>query len=158
MRRGLGRGRALVAIGAALAIIGAFLPWTFAGGDMGLPVTTANAFDGTGILMFIAAVALMALLILPYASSSGRSSLDRWVSFVLLAGLMVVGTLLQLAQLFSSGVLKLVPPLSVAGMWLGILGTVVVVWGTAEIVGRETMSRSAVGPRQMTTFRPRRRK
>ncbi len=115
MRRGLGRGRTLVAIGAVIAVVGAFLPWTFAGGDVGLPVTTANAFDGAGILMFIAAIALLALLILPYASSSGRSSLDRWVSFVLLATLMVIGTLLQLAQLFSGGVLKLAPAARRAG-------------------------------------------
>jgi hypothetical protein len=154
----MGRGRALVAIGSVLAIIGAFLPWTFAGGEVGLPVTTANAFDGAGILMFIAAVGLLALLILPYASASGRSSLDRWVSYVLLAGLMVIGTLLQLAQLFSSGVLKLTPPLNVLGMWLGIVGTIVVAWGAGEIVGQETSSRSSDGPRQMTTFRPRRRR
>jgi hypothetical protein len=158
MRRGLGRGRTLVAIGAVIAVIGAFLPWTFAGGDVGLPVTTANAFDGAGILMFIAAIALLALLILPYASASGRSSLDRWVSFVLLAALMVIGTLLQLAQLFSGGVLKLLPPLNVLGMWLGILGTILVVWGAGEIVGAETASRSSDGHHQMTTFRPRRRK
>ena len=159
MRRGLGRGRALVAIGSVLAVIGAFLPWTFAGGEMGLPVTTANAFDGAGILMFIAAVALLALLILPYASASGRSSLDRWVSFVLLAGLMVVGTLLQLVQLFSGGVLKLAARHSTC--WACGWASWAPSWSCGaprEIVGQETMSRSADGPRQMTTFRPRRRK
>ena len=138
MRRGLGAGRLLVGIGSVLAIVGAFLPWTYAGGEVGMPVRTANAFDGAGILMFIAAVALLALLILPYASSSGRSSLDRWVSFVILGGLMIVGTLLQLVQLYGSGTLKFLPLTDVLGMWLGIVGTLLVGWGLAEIVGQET--------------------
>jgi hypothetical protein len=158
MRRGLGMGRLLVGIGSVLALIGAFLPWTYAGGEIGLPVVTSNAFDGAGILMFIAAVALLALLILPYATASGRSSLDRWASFVILGGLMVLGTLLQLLQLYSSQTLKLLPFTDVLGMWLGIAGTLLAAWGAAEILGQETRARSDEGPRQMTTFRPRRRK
>lgn len=158
MRRGLGAGRVLIAIGAVLGVVGAFLPWTFAGGEIGLPVTTNNAFDGAGILMFIAAVALLALLILPYASPNGRSSLDRWASFVILAGLMVAGTVIQMIQLFSSQTLKLTPVTDVLGMWLGVVGTVLVAWGAGEIVSRETAARSSDGPRQMTTFKPRRRK
>ena len=108
--------------------------------------------------MFIAAVALLALLILPYASASGRSSLDRWVSFVILGGLMVVGTLLQLVQLYGSGTLKFLPLTDMLGMWLGIVGTLLVAWGAAEILSQETKARATDGPRQMTTFRSRRRK
>lgn len=147
-----------MAIGAVLGVVGAFLPWTYAGGEIGLPIVTENAFGGAGILMFIAAAGLIALILLPYATSSGRSSLDRWISFVLLAGLMAVGTLIELWQLFSDGVLKLLPPLDVVGMYLGILGTILVVWGAGEIVGQESAARSSGGPRQMTTFRPRRRR
>ena len=159
MRRGLGTGRLVVGVGSALAVVGAFLPWTYFGGaQFGLPFQTRNAFDGAGVLMFIAATALLALLILPYAAASGRSSLDRWVSFVILGALMVVGTLLQLLQLFKDGALKLLPLTDVLGMWLGIVGTLLVAWGVAQIVGQETRARSADGPRQMTTFRDRRRK
>ncbi len=151
-------GRVLIGIGSVLGVIGAFLPWTFAGGEIGLPVITEDAFDGAGILMFIAAVALLALLILPYASANGRSSLDRWVSFVLLAGLMVVGTVLQLVQLYASQTLKLLPVTDVLGLWLGVAGTLLVAWGAAEVLNAETASRDTDGPRQMTTFRPRRRR
>lgn len=158
MRRGLGRGRLLIAIGAVLGVIGAFLPWTFAGGEIGLPVVTQNAFDGAGIVMFIAAVGLLALLILPYASSSGRSNLDRWVSFVLLAALMVLGTVLELIQLYSRPPFKLTPVMDVLGMWLGVLGTIIVVWGAALVLNEETADPSDGGPRQMTTFRPRRKR
>ena len=145
-------------IGSVLVVIGAFLPWTFAGVEIGLPVVTQNAFDGAGILTFIAGLALLALLILPYASASGRSSLDRWASFVILGGLMVVGTLLQLVQLFAAHTLKFVPITDVLGMWLGIVGTILVAWGAAEVLNEETAGRSSDGPRQMTTFKPRRRR
>lgn len=158
MRRGLGRGRVLVGIGSVLAVVGAFLPWTYAGGEIGLPVITQNAFDGAGLLMFIAGLALLALLILPYATASGRSSIDRWVSFVLLAGLMVVGTLLQIAQLYAAHTLKLVPVTDVLGMWLGIVGTILVAWGAAEVLSEESAANTSDGPRHMTTFKPRRRK
>jgi quinol-cytochrome oxidoreductase complex cytochrome b subunit len=159
MRRGLGPGRAIVGVGAVLAIIGAFLPWSYAGGgDTELPRVTSDAFQGPGIAMFVAAVALLALLILPYTTSSGRSSVDRWLSFVVLGGIMVVGTVLQVLQLLPGGALKLTPPLDVLGLYLGVLGTLLVVWGVAEIVNEEARARAASGPRHMTTFRPPRRR
>ena len=102
-----GSGRLLVGIGSVLVIVGAFLPWTYAGGEIGLPVVTPNAFDGAGILTFIAARRAAGAAHPALRASSGRSSLDRWVSFVILGGLMVVGTLLQLVQLFAASTLKL---------------------------------------------------
>jgi hypothetical protein len=159
MRRGLGRGRAIVGVGAVLAIVGAFLPWSYAGGsDETLPRVTSNAFDGPGVAMFVAAVLLLALLILPYAASSGRSGLDRWLSYVVLGGVMVVATVLQVLQLLPGGALKLTPPLDVLGLYLGVLGTLLVAWGVAEIVNEEARARAADEPRHMTTFRPPRRK
>jgi quinol-cytochrome oxidoreductase complex cytochrome b subunit len=159
MRRGLGPGRVIVGVGAVLAIIGAFLPWSYAGGgDGALPRVTSNAFDGPGVAMFVAAVALLGLLILPYATSSGRSTLDRWLSYVILGGIMVVATVLQVIQLLPGGALKLTPPLDVLGLYLGVIGTLLVAWGVAEIVNEEARTRAAGGPRHMTTFRPPRRK
>jgi hypothetical protein len=160
MRRGLGHGRAIAGLGALLAIVGAFLPWSYAGGgdDPALPRITSNAFEGPGVAMFIAAVALLALLILPYATSSGRSSLDRWVSFVIVGGVMVVGTVLHVLSLLPGGALKLTPPLDVLGLYLGVVGTLLVIWGVAEIVNEESRARAAGGPRHMTTWRPPRRR
>ena len=74
------------------------------------------------------------------------------MSFVILGGLMVVGTLLQLVQLYASHTLKLVPVTDVLGMWLGVVGTILVAWGAAEVLNEETAARSSEGPRQMTTF------
>ena len=42
---------------------------------------------------------------------------------------MIVGTLLQLVQLYGSGTLKLLPLTDVLGMWLGIVGTLLVALG-----------------------------
>ncbi len=158
MRRGLGPGRAIVGVGALLAIVGAFLPWSYAGGG-DLPRQTWNAFEaGAAVGTFVAAICLLALLILPYASPSGRSSLDRWMTFVILAGVMVVSTVLQILQLLPGGALKLTPPLDVLGLYLGVIGTLLVVWGVAEIVNEEARARAASGPRHMTAFRPPKRK
>jgi hypothetical protein len=136
MRRTLGIGRALVGIGAVLSIIGVFLPWQSAwGGDTGIPMVTANGFDGGGVLVFVAAVGLLALLLLPYASSSGRSMLDRSISFVLLGGLAVVGLGIALVQMFTANSLKLMPVDRVIGLWLTILGVALICWGVGEILG-----------------------
>lgn len=159
MRRSLGPGRAIVGIGALLAIVGAFLPWSYAGGgDTDLPRVTSDGLQGPGIATFMSAVALLALLVLPYATSSGRSILDRWLSFVVLGGIMVVGTVLHVLQLLPGGALKLTPPLDVLGLYLGVIGTLLVVWGVAEIVNEEARARAASGPRHMTAFRPPRRR
>jgi hypothetical protein len=103
-------------------------------------------------------VLLLALLILPYATSSGRSGLDRWLSYVILGGILVVATVLHILQLIPGGALKLTPPLDVLGLYLGIVGALLVVWGVAEIVNEEARARAAAGPRHMTTFRPPRRR
>lgn len=159
MRRGVGAGRAIVGVGAVMVIIAAFLPWSYAlGGDTGLPRITSDGFQGPGIASFLAAVGLLALLVLPYATSSGRSILDRWLSYVILGGIVVVGTVLHIIDLLPDGALRLTPPLDVLGLYLGVLGTLLVVWGVAEIVNDEARARAAAGPRHMTSFRPPRRR
>jgi hypothetical protein len=67
-RRPLGNGRRLAMIGAIVLIVGCLLPWYTVGGDGGLPQLTMRAFDGTGIASFLAALATLALIALPYAA------------------------------------------------------------------------------------------
>jgi hypothetical protein len=135
MRRGLGRGRAMIGIGAVLAIIGLVLPWwTAFGGDSGLPTQTGNGFDGAGIAVFVASIGLLALLVLPYASNSGSSSLDRPIVFALLGGVAVAGLVIQLVQLWTGGSLDPWPLDQGPGMWLCILGVVLIAWGVGEVV------------------------
>ena len=142
MRRNLGIGRALVGLGAVLSIIGVFLPWqSVGGGTTGLPVMTANGFDDAGVMIFVASVGLLALLLLPYASSSGRSMLDRSTSFVLLGGLAVVGLAIALVQMFTSNNLQLTPFLNVIGLWLTVIGVALICWGVGEILGDRSKAR-----------------
>jgi hypothetical protein len=87
VRRGLGRGRTLIAIGAILGIIAMPLPWLTVGGVV-LSTQSANGFEGAGVLMFLACVGMLALIVLPYTTKSRRVEIDRPVVFlvVLLVG------------------------------------------------------------------------
>jgi quinol-cytochrome oxidoreductase complex cytochrome b subunit len=134
MRRGLGRGRFLVAVGSVIALVGMALPWvTVGGGISGLPVIAQNGFDGAGILVFVASILLLALLTLPYASKTGTSSLDRPWSYVGLAGLGVIGLIVQVAGFFGRGQLGF--PDHAPGLWITAFGLFVVTWGVGEILG-----------------------
>ncbi|MFN8619711.1 MAG: hypothetical protein U0869_03045 [Chloroflexota bacterium] len=134
MRRGLGAGRALIAVGSVLALIGTFLPWVTAG-ELSGQVVTANGLSGTGILVFLAACGMLLLMVLPYASSSGRSGLDRPLAYALLAGVAIAGLVIRVAQLWSDGALELWPPGDALGLWVCIAGLVLVALGVGQLLG-----------------------
>ena len=77
-RRPLGRDRIAAAISSVLILVGCALPWFRAGGSDGIPPITGNAFAGPGILVFLAALATLALVALPYAAGDRPVALDRW--------------------------------------------------------------------------------
>lgn len=131
MRRGLGHGRAFVGTGSLLALIGMALPWLTVG-DAYLTPRQMNGFDGAGMLVFVAGIGLLALLILPYASRTGSSSLDRPVSYLVLAAIGVTGMVIQLVQLFGIGELGL--PDRAPGLWLTAVGLFIVCWGVGELL------------------------
>jgi hypothetical protein len=136
MRRGLGSGRALVAVGSVIALLGIFLPWVSAGELSGQRVT-ANGLVGTGILVFVAAVGILLLVLLPYASSTGRSALDRPVLFALLGGLAIAGLVIRVVQLWSDEALQLWPPDTSIGLWLAIVGVALIALGVGELLGEK---------------------
>jgi hypothetical protein len=85
VRRGLGRGRTLIGLGALLAICSMPLPWLTVGGIV-LSAETASGFDlarrfgedaaaGGCLLMFLAAAGILGLIVLPYATKGGRATL-----------------------------------------------------------------------------------
>jgi hypothetical protein len=116
-----------------LALVGMALPWVTVGGAAGLPVVTQNGFDGAGMLVFIAAILLLGLLTLPYASRTGSSSLDRPWSYVAVAGLGVVGLVVQVVGFYGRSQLGF--PDRAPGLWLAAAGLFVVCWGVGEILG-----------------------
>ncbi|CAN5591689.1 hypothetical protein BH20CHL6_BH20CHL6_00770 [soil metagenome] len=137
-RRGLGRGRLLITVGALLVLVGCFLPWYTTGGTA-LPAESGNAFEGAGILVFVAAIALLALVALPYAAGDHPLSIDRGVTFLVLAGLGVVGFVLRIVQLMDPPVLSL--PDRAPGLWLAGAGLIIVAWGVAEVLAERPVRR-----------------
>lgn len=135
MRRGLGIGRALVAMGAAVALVGCFLPWVSV--TQGDQVFTANGLSGTGVLLFVACIGLLLLVLLPYAAASGRSPLDRPAAFALVAGVGIAGLVMRIGQLWSDGALMLLPPDRAIGLWLAMAGAVLIALGVGQVLGEK---------------------
>lgn len=119
-RRPLGRGRALAAIAAIVIIAACLLPWWGFGGGDGLPATTGNAFEGSGIVVFFVAFATIALLALPYAAGDVPVALDRPLSFVILAIVGWIGLAIRVVDLGILGALSL--PNRSPGLWLTAVG------------------------------------
>jgi len=132
-RRSFGRGRLIVGVGATIALVGCILPWYRVGGDGGLPAVSANAFDGAGILVFLAAVAALALIALPYAAGDQPLGVDRPASFVLVVSVGVAALALRALQLW--GISALALPDRSPGLWIAAAGMLLAAWGAAEIVG-----------------------
>jgi hypothetical protein len=131
-RRALGRGRLIVAIGATLVLVGSFPPWWTVGGTV-TPTFSGNAFDGVGILAFLGAVAMLALVVLPYATREGDSRLDRPWSYVLLCAMAIAGVALRVMEIREFDGLGL--PDRSPGLWTTGVALLVIVWGVAEILG-----------------------
>lgn len=129
-RRVLGRGRTIVGIGAFVILVACLFPWGQTAG-IGLPPQKTGAFDGFGIVVFVVAVVLLALIALPYAAGDQPIVLDRPLAFAVTAGVGIVGFLLKLVQIIQSEVLGL--PDRSLGLWLAGIGLAVVCWGVAEL-------------------------
>jgi|SRR5688500_15789623 hypothetical protein len=135
-RRPVGRSRLLAAIGALVVLAGCFLPWwTFGGTD--LPAFSGNAFDSTGILVFAAAIATLALVTLPYASERPVAA-DRWTSYAIIAGLGWLGFGYRIIDLAASRAFQFAEPAEVItripGLWLAGIGLVILARATYEML------------------------
>ena len=124
-RRPLGAGRRLALIGAIVVVIGSVLPWYTLGGEAGqLTAIRMTAFDGAGILTFLAALATMALVALPYAAGERPLAVDRGLAFGILAIVGIVGLILFIpasdALVAPAGML----PDRAYGYWITLVGTI----------------------------------
>jgi len=131
--RGIGRGRVVVAIGALLMAIGCFLPWWSVGGTV-TELHTGNAFDSVlGMLVFASALAMVATMVMPYASRDRYSPLDRFSVYLLLfvIGAAAFATRMYQISLPNFGGLGL--PQSTPGAWITGAGLVVVLFGLFEV-------------------------
>jgi hypothetical protein len=135
-RRPVGRSRLLAAIGALVMLAGCFLPWwTFGGAD--LPAFSGNAFDSTGILVFAAAIATLALVTLPYASERPVAA-DRWTSYAIIAGLGWLGFGYRVVDLAASRAFQFGEPAEIItripGLWLAAIGLIILARATYEML------------------------
>jgi hypothetical protein len=132
VRRGLGRGRTLIAIGAVLSIISMPLSWQKAGGIV-LPVSTDWGFSGAGVVMFVAAVLMLALVVLPFTSETRQVALDRPLVFLLLLIAGLAGLVAAIVALVGGEAQYSLTPLDAPGLWLAIVGMAIVTWGVLEL-------------------------
>jgi hypothetical protein len=135
VRRGLGRGRTLIVLGSVLTIGSIPLPWLTAGGT----VLEVAAWTGQGgglpvLAMFIAAVAMLALVVVPFATRSGTFWLDRGTSYVVLLVLGLGGLAAKVLELLGTEGSTSLAPLDAPGLWLAIVGMALATWGVLEIL------------------------
>jgi len=136
-RRALGRGRLAAAASAVLVLVGSVLPWYRAGGSDGIPALTGNAFEGPGILVFLAALATLALAALPYAAGDGPVALDRWWAYAAVAIVAAVALVVRVIGIASeAGGLATMLPDRAPGLWITALGVVGLLFAAAELNGR----------------------
>ncbi len=128
----LGRGRRIAAASAVVLLIGCVLPWYTAGGQAGgLPPVTGNAFESSGILVFLVALATLALVTLPYAAGDRPVGVDRWPPYLILLVVGVSGTLLRVLDLYGRSVLGL--PDRSPGLWLVAIGLILLARATFQV-------------------------
>lgn len=139
--RGIGRGRLVIAAGALVIVVGCFLPWWSVGGTV-TDLHTGNAFDTIlGMVVFAAALAMLAVMVLPYASRSSYSPLDRRFVYVLLLVVATVAFAVRLVQINAPDFAGLGPVQAIPGAWITGAGLGLLLVGVIELLGEAPRER-----------------
>jgi hypothetical protein len=133
-RRTLGRARWVAGIASLVLLIACVLPWYTAGGGTGIPAISGNAFEGPGIVVFLVALATLALIALPYAAGDAPVAIDRWQSYAVLAIVGIAAYAVRLVQLVTSpaGPSSLTPDRA-PGLWLAGLALAALAWAAFDL-------------------------
>ena len=123
-RRPLGAGRRLAGFASILIVVACFLPWWQSSGELGLTPLSNNAFDGAGALVFYAALAIIALLALPYAAGDVPVGIDRPLSFVIVTAIAWIALVVHTIGIAGRDLEALLPGRAY-GLWLAVLGLVI---------------------------------
>jgi hypothetical protein len=137
-RRPVGRSRFLAALGALIALVGCFLPWfTVGGGADQLTTITGTGFEGTGIVVFAAAIATLALVTLPFATERPVPA-DRWTSYAIIAAIGWLALGYRIVELASIHAFSFNEPadfiLNIPGLWLAAIGLAILARATYEML------------------------
>jgi len=127
-RRPVGRSHMLAAAGAVVILVGCVLPWWTVGGAPGeITRLSGNAFESSGILVFVAALATIALVTLPYARERPVRA-DRWSSYAVIGAAAWLAFLFRVLDLGLSRAIAFDQPLDVItripGLWLTAIGLI----------------------------------
>ena len=132
-RRPLGRGRLLATSGALVILVGCVLPWFAAtGGDTGLTPITTNAFSDKGIVVFICALLVLALVSLPYAAGDKPLAIDRALSYVIVVALAIGAYAWRTLEFVLVDPAGLRPDLA-PGLWTVGVGLIILARATYDI-------------------------
>jgi hypothetical protein len=132
VRRGLGRGRTLIAIGAILGAMATFLPWITVAGAVRDP-RPYDGFIGPGGIMFLSAVAMLAIIVLPYTTKTRRALFDRAVVYLVLLVVALGALAMTALDLIAIEGNKSLAPLDAPGLWLAMAGMALTTWGVLEL-------------------------
>jgi hypothetical protein len=136
-RRPLGLGRTLAVIAGILLVVGCVLPWWTLGGESGIPAIGGNGFDGSGFVVFLVGIAVVALVALPYAAGDRPLAIDGWLSFLILTILGWLGVGLRIIGLIAEGAFHFDEPIEILtngpGLWLVLIGMVILSRATWHI-------------------------
>jgi hypothetical protein len=136
-RRSMSHGRRLAAIGALVLLAGCLLPWFTVGGDGGLPPQAYRSVDFLpGVIAFLAGLATLAVVILPYAMGPRPSGLDRALVFGILAVAALAGVVLWLPLAGALSAPQGLLPDRAYGFWVALVGAIVMCRAAYDI-GRE---------------------
>ncbi len=128
-RRPLGRGRTLATLAGILVALGCVLQWWQVGGTPGIPRTSESGLPGSGIVVFLVGIAVLALVALPYAAGDRPVGLDRWLTFALLLAAGWIAFAWKVINLALVGAFQFTEPADVVahgpGIWVAGLGLVV---------------------------------
>ena len=127
------RGHWIVAIGAIVVVGATFMQWWQIGGGAGeLSRTTGLGIsDGRVFLMFLASVASLFLVTLPFASEK-PIPIDHPLAYFALLGAVVVGYAWRTYSLIQSQLVPWPPQLGI-GFWLSAVGIVLYARGVFEV-------------------------
>ena len=118
----------LAALGALATLVGCFLPWWTRKAPEGLPALSGTAFEGMGIVVFIAALVTIALVTLPYARER-PVRFDAWRSYAIIAAVAWLAFLYRLADLAFAHAIAFDQPtdviLRIPGLWVTAIGLIV---------------------------------
>jgi hypothetical protein len=122
----------LAVIAALIVLAGCLLPWYATGGGTDLPLRELRAFDGSGILSFLAALATLALVTLPYAAGDHPVGLDRPLAYGLILVVALAGIVLWFPSVIDGPLVGLLPD-SAPGLWITAVGVMVLARAAFEM-------------------------